>query len=180
MTSFPSLMSVVDNYSRLAFSASFDDRVSACLWYDRARANAVDLTRIDQTLTLEQSASIISAFSPRVSWARNMRLATDFVSGIPVKCLGNSIRAATRARTEGFSALPGLKTNAFARAIAGDSDAVVIDAHMIRAATPDFDSVNKSQYNLCADAVRVVSREQGWTPASMQALIWIVQRGSAD
>jgi thermostable 8-oxoguanine DNA glycosylase len=80
----------------------------------------------------------------------------------------------------GFDALKGQKTNAFARNIAGDTNAVTIDVWMIRAA--GFDAakgVNKSEYNLLADCVRDVAAAFGLSPAVMQALIWIVARGDA-
>jgi hypothetical protein len=80
----------------------------------------------------------------------------------------------------GFDALKGLKTNAFARAIAGDTDAVVIDVWMMRAALMTTDSPNKSQYNMLADTVRKIASEHGITPRTTQALIWIVKRGSAS
>jgi hypothetical protein len=88
---------------------------------------------------------------------------------------------AESAMTNGFNALNGQKTNAFARAIAGDSDAVVIDVWMIRAAGLDASKgVNKTQYNTLVDSVRKVAKEFGLTPRTAQALIWIVKRGSAE
>jgi hypothetical protein len=78
----------------------------------------------------------------------------------------------------GFDALKGQKTNAFARAIAGDPNAVVIDVWMCRAGGLDRDDPNKSQYNMLADAVRNIASEHGLTPRTTQALIWIVKRGS--
>jgi hypothetical protein len=80
----------------------------------------------------------------------------------------------------GFDALNGQKTNAFARNIAGDTNAVTIDVWMIRAAGFDASKgVNKSEYILLADCVRIVAMHFGLTPAVMQALIWIVARGEA-
>jgi hypothetical protein len=79
----------------------------------------------------------------------------------------------------GFDALNGLKTNAFARAIAGDADAVVIDVWMMRAAGMDTDSPNKSQYLALSSAVATVADEFSITPRTAQALIWIIVRGGA-
>jgi hypothetical protein len=79
----------------------------------------------------------------------------------------------------GFDALKGLKTNAFARAIAGDTDAVVIDVWMCRAANLGTDSPNKTQYNFLADAVRDAAQIFGLSPRTAQALIWIIVRGGA-
>jgi hypothetical protein len=86
---------------------------------------------------------------------------------------------AEAALVQGFDALKGLKTNAFARAIAGDTDAVVIDVWMCRAANLDSDSPNVGQYRMLSDAVREVAAEFGITPRTAQALIWIIVRGGA-
>jgi hypothetical protein len=79
----------------------------------------------------------------------------------------------------GFDALKGLKTNAFARAIAGDEDAVTIDVWMCYAAGLDTNAPNKTQYRELSEAVRVIASEMKMTPRVMQALIWIIYRGSA-
>jgi hypothetical protein len=128
---------------------------------------------------MEIAASIVSAFSPRQRWDINVRQALAFSRGEEVKGLTNNLTMARNAMTMGFDALKGQKTNAFARAIAGDSDAVVIDVWMMRAAAMPTDSPNKSQYNECANAVRVIADEFGITARTTQALIWIVKRGSA-
>jgi hypothetical protein len=86
---------------------------------------------------------------------------------------------ARNSMTDGFNALKGLKTNAFARAIAGDTNAVVIDVWMMRAAGMDTDSPNVGQYRMLSNAVTVVASEFGITPRTAQALIWIVKRGAA-
>jgi hypothetical protein len=79
----------------------------------------------------------------------------------------------------GIDALNGLKTNAFARAIAGDTEAVVIDVWMMRAAEMLTDSPTQGQYLALTKAVNKVAGEFGLTPRTTQALIWIVARGSA-
>jgi len=84
------------------------------------------------------------------------------------------------ALTNGFSALRGLKTNAFARAISGDEDAVTIDVWMLRAAGMTIDSPNKTQYRELVTAVKNTAMIEGITPRTCQALIWIVYRGSAE
>jgi hypothetical protein len=86
---------------------------------------------------------------------------------------------ADAALAAGFDALNGLKTNAFARAIAGDTNAVVIDVWMMRAAGMDTDSPNKGQYLSLSESVREVASRFGITPRTAQALIWIIARGGA-
>jgi hypothetical protein len=80
----------------------------------------------------------------------------------------------------GYDALKGPKTNAFARAIAGDENAVVIDVWMLRAVGIEKKSPNQTQYREMANAVTKVANELGMTPRAMQALIWIVVRGSHE
>ena len=98
--------------------------------------------------------------------------------GVPTG-LSQNLRMAINAKADGFAALNGPKTNAFARAIAGDVDAVVIDVWMARAAGVK-DSPSKGEYTMCADAVRTIAAETGLSPRTVQALIWIVVRGGAE
>jgi hypothetical protein len=87
---------------------------------------------------------------------------------------------ANNALTLGFDALKGLKTNAFAKAIAGDEQAVVIDVWMLRAVGIEKKTPGQTQYNSLVEAVKKVAFDNGMTPRATQALIWIVVRGSAE
>jgi hypothetical protein len=87
---------------------------------------------------------------------------------------------ANAAFDKGFDALKGQKTNAFAKAIAGNEDAVVIDVWMLRALGIEKKTPTQGQYKVMADAVTTVATKYGMTPRAMQALIWIVVRGSAE
>jgi hypothetical protein len=87
---------------------------------------------------------------------------------------------ANNSLTLGFGALKGMKTNAFAKAIAGDEQAVVIDVWMLRAVGIEKKTPGQAQYNLLVEAVKKTAFDFGMTPRAMQALIWIVVRGSAE
>ena len=145
-------------------------------WYFGAEAVAREVAA-NMTLDLDRAACIVSAFSPRERWASNVRKALDYSVGRPVMGLSNNVAMADASLVHGFDALKGLKTNAFARAIAGDTDAVVIDVWMCRAADLGTDSPNKTQYNFLADAVRDAAQLFGLSPRTAQALIWIIVRG---
>jgi len=80
----------------------------------------------------------------------------------------------------GYDALKGPKTNAFARAIAGDENAVVVDVWMMRAAGCENDSPNKKQYSEVSQAISDIAERFAMTPRACQALIWILVRGSAS
>jgi hypothetical protein len=177
MPTFISQETAVEVYRTLSRDISHDEMQNAKTWYASAKCHAYAIS-FAMSIPMENAASIISAFSPRVKWTRNMALAWQYATGQDVKCLGNSIRAAERAKGCGFSALKGLKTNAFARNIAGDLDAVTIDAWMLRPF--GLKAVNKTNYRTLSNAIRTVAREVNMTPADLQALIWVRLRGKSE
>jgi hypothetical protein len=148
----------------------------ASVWYFDAESVAREVAA-NMSLDLERAACIVSAFSPRERWSSNVSKALAYSVGLPVAGLSNNTAMADASLVHGFDALKGLKTNAFARAIAGDTDAVVIDVWMCRAANFVTDSPNKGQYNFLADAVRDAAQLFGISPRTAQALIWIMVRG---
>ena len=170
-------------YRNIAKTATPAQIEQATQWYADAELLASDLIRIYQSrgisVTLEHTASVISSFSPRQRWNRNMVQALEFAHGGEPKGLKNNLRMAQQSQEFGFDALKGQKTNAFARAIAGDDDAVTIDVWMCYAAGLDTNAPNKTQYRELSDAVRIIASEMKMTPRVMQALIWIIYRGSA-
>jgi hypothetical protein len=172
-------MSYTEIYSAIAKKATFGQVEQASKWYIDAERVAEEVAR-NLATTLEVGATVVSAFSPRERWARNVVNAVKFSLGEDVTALGNNIRMANAGMTLGFDALKGMKTNAFARAIAGDENAVVIDVWMLRALGIEKKTPSQSQYAEMAKAVTAVSVEHGMTPRAMQALIWIVVRGSAE
>ena len=170
---------ILSAYLSLAMKATMSDVASAATWYNDAQEVALEVARNLGT-HLEIGASIVAAFSPRQTWGRNVINAIEFSHGNFVPGLANNRAMAETAKYIGFDALNGQKTNAFARNIAGDTQAVTIDVWMIRAAGMDASKgVNKSEYNMLADCVRTVAKEFGIAPSVMQALIWIVARGEA-
>ena len=166
-------------YSGLVKNATFGQVEQASKWY-------VDAERIAEKVaenlgtTLEVGASVVSAFSPRERWSVNVARAIAWSLGQDVTCLKNNLVMANNSLTLGFAALKGLKTNSFAKAIAGDEQAVVIDVWMLRAVGIEKKTPNQSQYWELVEAVKKTAFEYGMTPRAMQALIWIVVRGSND
>ena len=168
----------VAKFSDIIMRATLAQVEQASAWYFGAEAVAREVAA-NMTLDLERAACIVSAFSPRERWASNVRKALDYSVGITPVGLSNNVAMADASLVHGFDALKGLKTNAFARAIAGDTDAVVVDVWMMRAADMNTDSPNKTQYNMVADAIRDAAQLFGLSPRTAQALIWIIVRGSA-
>ena len=174
-TTYSTTVAIFSGYIMRATLAQVEQ---ASAWYFGAEAVAREVAA-NMTLDLDRAACIVSAFSPRERLASNVRKALAYSVGLPVAGLSNNVAMADASLVHGFDALKGLKTNAFARAIAGDTDAVVIDAWMCRAADLGTDSPNKTQYNFLADAVRDAAQLFGISPRTAQALIWIIVRGGA-
>ena len=178
-TDSPAVQAADYLYHQHVMAASFRQVEQASVWYHEAYLVAQEVAT-NMTIDIERAACIVAAFSPRERWSVNVRKALQYSIGITPSGLSNNVAMADASLVHGFDALKGLKTNAFARAIAGDNDAVVIDVWMMRAAGMQVDSPNKTQYNMLADAVRNIASEHGLTPRTTQALIWIVKRGSAN
>jgi hypothetical protein len=172
-------MNYTKTYSQIAARATYGQIEQASKWYLDAERVAEEVARNLGT-TLEIGATVVSAFSPRERWTRNVSNAIKFSLGKDVTALGNNIKMANAGLTQGFAALKGQKTNAFAKAIAGNENAVVIDVWMLRALGIEKKSPTQSQYNEMAKAVTLVATKHGMTPRAMQALIWIIVRGSAQ
>jgi hypothetical protein len=166
-------------YSDLAKKATFGQVEQASKWYADAEKVAHEVARNLDTY-LEVGASVVSAFSPRERWTTNVAKAISFSLGNDVPGFKNNMVMANNSLTLGFKALKGMKTNAFAKAIAGDEQAVVIDVWMLRAVGIEKKTPGQAQYTELVNAVKKVAFDFGMTPRSMQALIWIMIRGSAE
>lgn len=169
----------IKNYTEILDSATPDQISQARVWYGEAQDIAKSMSDLSG-LDIEKCASILAAFSPRERWASNVKYANMFIQGGTPPTLTNNVNMAYAAMVHGFDALNGLKTNSFARNIAGDMDAVTIDVWMIRAAGMDASKgVNDTQYKLLREVVRELAADRGMYPATAQALIWIIVRGDA-
>jgi hypothetical protein len=178
VTPVPTYSDTVAHFANLIMRASLQQVEQASKWYHEAGEVAREVAS-NMTIDIERAACIVAAFSPRERWSVNVRKALQYSLGETPSGLQNNVVMADASMVHGFDALKGLKTNAFARAIAGDESAVVIDVWMCRAANIGTDSPNKTQYNFIADAVRDAAALFGITPRTAQALIWIIVRGSA-
>lgn len=147
----------------------------------------------------ELIAAVISATSPRVSVKRNLSLSRKVLDDYAAcgllanAMMGNhGIMESThkvtaqvlRAHKAGgcpISAIRGLKTLAFASALAGNDRAVVLDVWMSRHFRCDQAEFKKPKaYAEYADVVTRAAAALGWTPCQVQAAVWadaIVQYG---
>lgn len=177
-------LTYLDEYRKIVKSAKPSQIEQASKWYLEAEEIAREIVDIyksrNMDVSLEQAASIVSAFSPRQRWSVNVRQSLRFAHGDEdMRTLPNNLKMAKNALEKGFDALNGKKTNSFARNIAGDENAVTIDVWMMRSAGIAKDSPSKKDYAALTEAINIVALENALTPRTTQALIWIVYRGSA-
>lgn len=153
------------------------NRADGMGWYPTIAAEVAEVATV-AGWSMPVAASVFSAFSPRCSVAQNRRKFREFAAGRTPNGLRAHVDAARRCVVQGFDALNGPKTNAFARAVAGDADAVVIDSWMSRIAGWG-ESPTMIQYRAAAAAIRELAAEWGMEPRAMQAWLWCIERGKA-
>ena len=171
--------------------ATTSDLEAGATWYDEAGQLASDLAIYSTNwdyVTPRTAAAVIAQLSPRTTWTRNVHAATALIYGnrddaVGVGAIGNNIDRAIVALVAGadgadpIDTIKGPKTNAFARNIAGDREAVTVDVWAARVADLDETLLSrKGAYDAVAHAYRVAARRRGVAPTTMQATTWIVAR----
>jgi len=172
-----SLETITRRILRTFDRATASDIEAGARWYDEAGDLAE--TFAVHTGSVETAAAVIAALSPRTTWARNVAGAALLIEHGEVLpgLIGRNVETARRAMIDGFEAITGPKTSAFARNIAGDREAVTVDVWAARVADLDEDLLSrKGAYDAVAHAYRTAARRRGVDPATMQATTWIVAR----
>lgn len=173
----PDVGDVLARFRALAAQGTPEQMADGLGWYDAAAHVAADVAT-ELGTDLAHGATVVAAFSPRTPWARNVSEAMAFARGEHVPGLQSRVRDAHFGLQHGY--LTGPKVGAFARAIAGDPDAVVVDSHMVHAAGwPDRDMPTTRQRRAIVEAVERLAGELGMSPRDCQAYLWCVQRGAS-
>lgn len=133
------------------------------------------------------SMAIAAVLSPRLPWRLNVRDAglvwRHGAAAYPkMAALGSSRRKAIQLvlGADPGAVLSGPKVKAFYRALCGDRDAVVIDAHMFRLARWPENRRKDRDYERVSCALRRVADEVGMPARDLQAALWCYQRGRSD
>lgn len=121
----------------------------------------------------DRFAAVLAVLSPRVSVRRNvqhtvryLRTGTLGADVLP----SNLVALATYERT---GRINGPKTGAFARAVLGDPDALVLDTWIAKAlGVPQEKLPNAPIRREAARRFRAVASRTGWTVAETQAAVW--------
>jgi len=170
-------------YARVIADATPYDIAQACSWYSDAERECEALA-YKHEIPVAVACGVVAAWSPRMPWKRNLEVASRWLQGETGLGMGSSVVRAHDVVKWGISALDkptSPKTYNFALNLFGDTDAVTIDVHMVRAAgDDDREAPTRVQYREMTAAVRRLARRWKMQPRDMQALIWIMQRGRTD
>lgn len=154
-------------------------------WYAEGRLMAHTVGNGDEIL----GAAVIAILSPRRQWRENVALAYAWARGEEVRTMGDQLRKLARIGIDDLDDIVGgPKVRSFWANLAGDSNAVTVDIWALRAALASDDVTDDDygklasagRYEACAEAYRRVARRFGEAPSTTQAIVWIVERGSAE
>lgn len=174
----------VENILAVYRRATPDMVIEGRNWYPTARQLAISLDPIN----LNKSAGVIAAFSPRMPWDRNIRLAQNlFETGIAT---GSTKQFNNNAQRIFDGADPmdvlGLKTTNFYLNILNPwaTGPVTIDAHAIdiaianRQGAKTRPGLTPKRYEEFANAYREAALLTNLVPCVIQAITWVTWRYS--
>jgi hypothetical protein len=189
----PSHHAMVSNIVSTYHRATPNQLEQGAQWYDNAREYAATLAA-GSIYSLEQVACVIAALSPKQDWNVNKvnarRCVEAHTRGEELPSVHYPVQVAKARRAlEGYEStltiLSGPKETAFYNNIIGSTTHVTIDRWAFKTATgvalgDTNGGISKSSFPILAEAYRVASVIIGVTLPTLQAVCWIVERGSAE
>ena len=187
-------MSKLDHSEMVANILAYHDAASpaqveaGARWYGVAR-RIVELIAHETGVDRERIALALAALSPRNPWRWNVADAYAFtVARAEGRPMPPSATTYTRNRLAAWRALnaespwssAALKVRSFAACVLGDNDSVVVDTWAARVATAGVLSngrgrtIGEKAYRAIAAAYVGAAEWRGVSPATMQAVTWIV------
>ena len=142
-------------------------------WYDAARAEMAQVCRREDW-SIDRFAHALALTSARVKVKRNVKLALAYCRGQQFACLPNTRRTLAYWETYGVVSPRAHKLAAFAAALLGDTESVVLDVWMARALRVDHKTLGgrPNVQRACVARVCSAARYLGMTPRDCQAAIW--------
>ena len=152
-------------------------------WYPNARAICERIG--GDAVPVDTVARVMAALSPRCHWKVNVRQTEEMIAAflagqdVPAVSTGTN-RMRAWSELNGTPALSGPKTTAFARAILGDEDAVVIDSWIMRSVgLAPTAKLTRHRLRWITEAYTDAARAVGETPRNLQAIVWCAIRGGS-
>ncbi len=177
---------VVKRISRCFNKATAQQIAEGMAWYDEA-GQLVDWLAYSSPYTVSQIAAAMAHLSPRLRWSQNVDAITELVTKgtIPNYVMsgpaGRARRALEVSEPELTFGKKALKTLNFSRNCSGCVNSVTVDvwaANVVGVAESELKLVGV--YDAIAHCYRLAAKRAGIHPAQMQAITWIVVRGSAS
>lgn len=177
---------VVKRISRVYNRATDADILAGQEWYGEATGIVYDLSERSQ-YTVNQVAAAMAHLSPRLRWSQNVKAIVSLVDNgtVPGYVMSGprdrAIKALAAANPEATFGVKAKKTLNFSRNVSGDVMAVTVDVWAARVV-----GVTEAQlkltgvYDAIAHCYRIAAKRAMVHPAAMQAITWIVVRGSAE
>jgi hypothetical protein len=176
---------VVKRILRVYGKASSADVLAGKVWYEEAQSLCQSLAA-SSDYTVDQVAAAMAQLSPRLRWSQNVDSIVMLVNegSLPAYVMTGPANRARKAlaAAEPFDTFgkKALKTRSFARNITGDVHAVTVDVWAARVAGVDEAQLKLvGVYEAIAHCYRLAAKRAGIDPQQMQAITWIVVRGSA-
>jgi hypothetical protein len=173
---------VIARLLTLYAEATDEQRANGREWYRRFATGCARIARETGT-PLRRVVATAAITSPDAQLSTNLRWTREACATRGAALVGRYPRvmsAKYRPILSGEAApgatVGGDKVTAFYRAILGDTDAVVLDRHALRAAGHHRDRATPVQYRRIAALYREASARVGETPRDFQAVVWIVLR----
>lgn len=120
----------------------------------------------------DRFCDILSITSPKVAVRRNMRIAMHYMQYNECLPMLRAVRAAL-SHYEETGEIRGPKTGAFAAALKGDTDAVVLDVWMARALEVEQQQFSvRSVWTEAVKRVKQTAKRLDWSARQTQAAVW--------
>lgn len=141
-------------------------------WYDKAQEEIVSWSDTND-VDWQKVSDITAITSQRVRVSRNIRLTKHYILNgrLPYGVLP-AVKAALE-HYEKTGEIRGPKTSAFASALKGNKEAIVLDVWMAKALDVPQETFGTKRGRMIAEEqVSKISFSLGWPPAEVQASIW--------
>lgn len=155
-------------------------------WYGESARAEIERIALECQLDYSAVAGVVALLSPRVRWYQNVADAERFcrayrseracpiAAGLPA----NRRKAWQWLHTRNYSLITGNKVSAFYANLTGDETRVTVDTWATRAATKcKLDAIDTpKRYYVLQTAYQRLAAETGYTPAQVQAIVWVTIR----
>jgi hypothetical protein len=176
---------VVKRISRCYNKATDQQVVDGMVWYSDVVTFITELAE-GSPFTVDQVAAAMAHLSPRLRWKQNVAAIENLVldGWVPSYVMSGpaerAIKALIAANPEDTFGKKAKKTLNFSRNVSGCPTSVTVDvwaANVVGVAESELKLTGV--YEAIAHCYRLAAKRAGVTPAQMQAITWIVVRGSA-